>query len=140
MSQRVGEVVTHASSVLLPARRFDEYFEAMGSVFEENIHYIDPVHEMRGRETVLKMLRRYVPRVANEKFVFELVHEASDKCIWKWRISLKILFFQFVIHGLVEALVRDGKIYYQREYYDPMESIGVIPVVGFLYKLILRTA
>ena len=112
----------------------------MGQVLDENVHYIDPVHEMRGREEVLEMLAKYVPRAANEKFSFELIHDGEREVIWRWTIALKIRFtwFEFVIHGLVHAQVENGKITYQREYYDPMESIGVIPFFGILYKLILK--
>jgi hypothetical protein len=53
---------------------------------------------------------------------------------------LKIRFspFEFVIHGLVHAQVENGRIVYQREYYDPMESIETIPLVGKRYKQVLK--
>lgn len=138
----VGQTIEHASKVLMPRHHIDEYLKVVESIFHEDIHYVDPVHEIRGRENVLQMLKKYVPRAANDQFTFELVYDGPERAVWKWKIALKIRFtpFEFIIHGLVEALIRDGKIYYQREYYDPMESIGVIPFVGFFYKLILRMA
>lgn len=140
MAETVGNQIEYASKVLLPNRRFDEYFNILDSLLHENLTYIDPVHELKGKDAVLEMLKKYVARVANDKYEFELVQDDPEKVIWKWTIALKIRLtpFEFIIHGLVEAKVRDGKIYYQREYYDPMESIGVIPFVGFLYKCILK--
>ncbi len=135
----VGKKVEHLSSVLLPARRFDEYVALMGGLLDERVHYVDPVHEMHDRGAVLKMLAKYVPRAANDKFKFALLVDEEKLVVWRWTICLKIRFtwFEFVINGLVHAQVENGKIVYQREYYDPMESIGVIPIFGRLYKLIL---
>jgi len=136
----VGKKIEYLSRVLLPARRFDEYVRLMGEVLDDRIHYIDPVHELHGKEAVLKMLAKYVPRAANDQFQFNVVSDGEREVIWRWTICLKIRFtwFQFKIHGLVHAQVENGKIVYQREYYDPMESIGVIPLFGALYKLVLK--
>jgi hypothetical protein len=136
----VGKKVDYVSRVLLPSKRFDEYVQLMGEVLDENVHYIDPVHELRHRADVLTMFAKYVPRTANDKFEFELIDDGPEKVIWRWTIALKIRFtpFEFTIHGLVHARVSQGRITYQREYYDPMESIGVIPLFGRLYKLMLK--
>ena len=136
----VGKKVEYISKVLLPAARFAEYVTLMGSVMHEKIHYVDPVHEYGSRAEALAMLAKYVPRAANDKFQFALLVDSPELVVWKWTIAIKIRFtpFEFLINGLVHAEVRDGKIIYQREYYDPMESIGVIPLFGFLYKLVLR--
>jgi len=138
--QTVGKKVEYLSQVLMPAKRFDDYIDGMRDVMSESVHYIDPVHEYRDRESALVMLRKYVPRSANDDFEFALISDTPTEVIWRWRISLKIRFtwFKFVIHGLVHARVVDGKVVYQREYYDPMESIGMIPIVGRLYKLVLQ--
>lgn len=139
-TESVGKKVEHASRVLLPARRFEEYLARMGEVLAADVHYVDPVHELHGRNDVLTMLARYVPRAANDRFRFELMVDEPTKVLWRWTIAIKIRFtrYELVINGLVHAELNDGRIVYQREYYDPMESIGVIPVVGWLYKLLLR--
>lgn len=136
----VGQRVEYVSRVLLPAKRFDEYARGMAQVLDENVHYVDPVHELRGRDSVLAMLVKYLPRVANDRFRFELLVDSPNRVVWRWTIVLKIRFtpFEMAINGLVHAEVHDGRIVYQREYYDPMESIGVIPLVGWLYKLVLK--
>ncbi len=138
--QTVGKKVEYVSQTLLPQKRFDEYVALMGEVLAENVHYVDPVHEYRDRQTTLTMLAKYVPRAANDKFCFQLLVDSPELVIWKWTIAINIRFtpFEFVINGMVHAQVKDGKIVYQREYYDPMESIGVIPLFGWLYKLALR--
>lgn len=136
----VGSRIQYASRELLKRDNLDDYLDCMGSVFADSVHYIDPVHEIKGKEAVLKMLKDYVPRIKNEPFEFSLVHDGESYVIWRWVLNMKIRFlpFRFTIHGLVHAEVEKGKIVRQREYYDPMESIGVIPVVGFLYKLALK--
>lgn len=136
----VGQRVQFASKVLIKESNLENYLRCMESVFADAIHYVDPVHELCGKDAVLEMLRKYVPRVQNEPFEFSLVHEDEKQVIWKWVLNMKIRLtpFRFTIHGLVHAELKDGKIIRQREYYDPMESIGVIPIVGFLYKLILK--
>lgn len=135
----VGKKLDYASRVLLPAARFDEYVTLMGEVLDENVHYIDPVHELRDRASVLAMLAVYVPRAANDRFRFELLVDEPTRVLWRWTMVIKIRFggYEFVIHGLVHAEVENGRIVYQREYYEPMESISVIPVVGRLYKRLL---
>lgn len=135
-----GKQVEYASRILLPNRRFGEYLDVMKQVLHDDVHYIDPVHEFRGRAGVLEMLEKYVPRTANDKFKFELLVDTDSEVVWRWTIALKIRFtwFEFIIHGLVHARVEGGKIFYQREYYDPMESISVIPLLGPIYKLVLR--
>ncbi|MCX6102559.1 MAG: nuclear transport factor 2 family protein [Proteobacteria bacterium] len=136
----VGKKIEYASSVLLKQQDIKPYLDCMGSVFADTVHYIDPVHEIRGKVAVLAMLEKYVPRVRTEPFQFSLVHDGETLVIWRWVLNMKIRFtpFRFTIHGLVHAEIEMGKIIYQREYYDPMESIGVIPIVGFLYKLALK--
>lgn len=136
----IGEKVTYLSLVLIPARRFDEYGHLIGTLFADAIHYVDPVHEIRGREQVIAMLTKYLPRVSNDRFEFELIQDTEPSIVWRWTIALKVRFspYEFMIHGLVHARAENGKIVYQREYYDPMESIGVIPMVGKVYQGILK--
>lgn len=136
----VGQRVEHASRVLLPARRFDEYLAVMKEVLAEDVHYVDPVHDLRSRGEVLAMLAAYVPRAANDAFEFELLTDTPTMAVWRWKmeIVLKIGGYRFVIHGLVHAEIERGRIVRQREYYDPMESIEVIPFVGRAYKRLLR--
>ncbi len=114
----------------------------METLIASEIHYVDPVHELHGKDPVLAMLKKYVPRVASGAFSFELLVDTEVRVVWRWTICLKIRWtpFQFTIHGLVHAVLENGRICYQREYYDPMESIGVIPLVGWFYKLVLRLA
>jgi len=135
----VGAKVAHLSDTLLPARRVDEYVALMSEVLAEDVHYVDPVHDLRGRAAVLAMLREYVPRAANDRYRFDLLVDEPDKALWRWTIALTIRNrWEFVINGLVHAEVRDGSITYQREYYDPMESIDVIPGVGRLWHKLLE--
>lgn len=135
----IGQKVEYVSSVLLPAQRFEEYLSLMAELLDPDVHYVDPVHQLRGREGVLAMLRAYVPRAANDKFRFELLDDTPTLIVWRWTMVIRIRFggYEFVINGLVHAKAKDGRIVYQREYYDPMESIGVIPFVGKLYKRLL---
>lgn len=136
----VGKRIEFASTVLIKELDLSHYLQCMESVFADSIHYIDPVHELKGKVEVLEMLRKYVPRIQNEPFEFVLLHEDDKQVFWRWVLNMKIRFlpFRFTIHGLVQAELNDGKIVKQREYYDPMESIGVIPFVGFLYKMALK--
>ena len=138
----VGKKVAHVSSELLPQKRFDDYVQLMGEILSDDVHYVDPVHELHGRDAVLQMLARYVPRAANEKFRFELLVDEPTQAVWRWTMVIVIRFakYEFVIHGLVHARIENERIVYQREYYDPMESIGIIPMVGALYKRMLRSA
>src|SRR5919201_1844695 len=108
----VGAKVEYLSLKVLPEGRLDDYLRMMSQVLHENIHYIDPVHELHGRDEVLKMLAKYVPRARNDKFRFELISDGEKEVIWAWTISLKIRFspFDFVIHGLVRAKVENGQI------------------------------
>jgi limonene-1,2-epoxide hydrolase len=135
----IGQKVEYVSSVLLPAQRFEEYLSLMARLLDEDVHYVDPVHEIHGRDGVLRMLRAYVPRAANDRFRFELLDDTPELLVWRWTMVIRIRFggYEFVINGLVHAKVNEGRIVYQREYYDPMESIGVIPLVGRLYKRLL---
>ena len=137
-----GQRIAHMSNVLLPSRQFKQYIDEMANILDESILYIDSAHTLKGKESVLRMLERYVPRVANDRYQFDLLVDTETHLIWRWCIALKIRFlpFNFLIHGLVHAELREGKIVYQREYFDPMESIGMIPLVGWFYKLILKMA
>ncbi len=136
----LGKKVEYLSKDLIPAQRYEEYLTLMETLLGSNIDYIDPVHTLKGKEAVIAMLRKVVPRTSNSGFQFELLVDSEKELIWRWTIALKIrwTWFRFTIHGLVHAQVREGKIVYQREYFDPMESIGIIPIFGPLYKLILR--
>ncbi len=138
----VGKKVEYLSNVLLVHQRFDEYVNLYSQLLDDEVQYIDPVHQFAKKEDVLQMLARYVPRSANGGFEFDLLVDEPVQVVWRWKICLKIRFtpFRFTIHGLVHARInpKTGKIAYQREYYDPMESIEVVPVVGWFYKQMLR--
>jgi hypothetical protein len=138
----IGRKVEYLSTELLPSRRFDDYIRLMGEILDEKVHYVDPVHELTNRDEVLRMLAKYVPRASNDKFKFDLICDGESDVVWRWTICLRIKFrnYEFTINGLVHARVERGRIIYQREYYDPMESIGVIPVAGKFYKQMLLRA
>jgi hypothetical protein len=138
----IGQRIDYLSTVLLPAKRFEEYVDLMGELLDDRVHYIDAVHELHDKPSVLKMLAKYVPRAANPDFRFALLVDGPRDVIWKWTIRLEITFkkYPFTINGLVHAVAERGKIVYQREYYDPMESVEVIPVFGKLYKQMLQRA
>jgi limonene-1,2-epoxide hydrolase len=135
-----GKKMEYISRNLLPAQKFDLYLQGMEEILAEDIHYIDPVHEVKGRDSAIQMFREVVPRAANDQFQFHLISETEETIVWRWTIELKIrwTWIKMKINGLVHAQVRNGKIVYQREYFDPMESIEVIPIFGKLYKLILK--
>lgn len=140
--ETVGKKIAYVSAELLPAKRFDDYLALMGEVLAEHVHYVDPVHELRGRDDVLAMLAKYVPRAANDRFRFELLVDEPHQAVWRWTMVIVIRFakYEFVIHGLVHAAIEGDRIVSQREYYDPMESIGIIPLVGQLYRRMLKSA
>ena len=136
----IGKRIEYLSQVLIPEGRFEDYLQLMQELLDPKVHYIDPVHEFNNCDEVLQMLRKYVPRSQNGDFSFDLLVDGEREVMWRWRIGLRLRFIglKFIINGLVHAQIEKGKICYQREYYDPMESIGIIPVVGWLYKLMLR--
>jgi hypothetical protein len=139
----VGKKIEYLSTVLLPGKRFEEYLRLMGDLLAEDVHYIDPVHELKGRESVLEMLAKYVPRASNGEFSFDLVVNGKTEVVWRWTMTVRPRFlpFQMTMNGLVHANVNDqGRIVYQREYYDPMESVEAIPLFGRFYKGILQMA
>lgn len=138
--QSVGQRVEYLSRQLLPTGKFDEYVAGMRALLHPGIRYVDPVHEYHERDSVLSMLRKFVPRVCNDRYDFELISDSPEHVVWRWTIAIRIRFtpLRFTIHGLVHAKIENGQILYQREYFDPMESIGVIPFVGRFYKLVLR--
>lgn len=138
----VGEKVRHASCQLLRAGRLEDYLACMSAVLDENVRYRDPVHELSGRAEVVAMLRNTAPRVANSEFEFELLCDQEQQAIWRWRISLRVRFARAParIEGLVRAKVRGGRIYEQREYFDPMEALSISRPIQAWYRSVLRRA
>ena len=135
-----GKKIQYLSTVLLPQHAFESYLLLLSELLDDGVHYIDPVHELTGKESVLQMLEKVIPRAANSEFRFDLILDSPEALVWRWTIviRLRILPVRFTIHGLVYAELQEGKIVSQREYYDPMESIGKIPLLGALYKLALK--
>lgn len=141
-ARSVGETVRHASFDLLRSGRIEDYLECMASVLHENVRYRDPVHALCGRAEVLDMLRATAPRVANSEFDFELLCDQQQLAVWRWRICLRVRFARAParIEGVVCAKIRSGRIFDQREYFDPMESLSLSRPIQAWYKKILRGA
>jgi ketosteroid isomerase-like protein len=117
--------------------------ENMGLVdefYDSNIHFVDPVGELKGSVKMKKYYENMYQNVKYLRFDFSEFHVSGDTVIGIWKMTLKTDKLNggedIVVDGnSVIKFGQDGKAVYHRDYFDMGAFVYEnIPVVGYVIR------
>jgi ketosteroid isomerase-like protein len=117
--------------------------ENMGLVdefYHTNVHFIDPVGEVKGSAQIKKYYENMYQNVKELRFDFSEFHVAGDTVVGVWKMTLKTDKLksgeEIVVDGnSVIKFDQDGKAVYHRDYFDMGAFVYEnIPVVGYVIR------
>lgn len=109
------------------------------SLYDENVHFRDPVHDVQGRSAFAEMNRKFLRSVRSlEIDVVDLVEgERSFFVAWTMRLTPRVG-PAVSVDGVTHVRHRDGKIVEQRDHFDMAGSaLDALPGVGAAYRTIV---
>jgi hypothetical protein len=105
-------------------------------LYHKQIEFQDPMQSVVGIEPFIEANRRLVKRAKSLSFKLETVVEQDGNLFVVWTLMLKPMVGPaMTVEGTTHAIIRDGLIVYQRDYWDLLSSIAnAIPGVGMVYR------
>ena len=113
---------------------------AFNAVYDEAVKFVDPFHEVHGRENLYAYFVKLMERVSDCRFEISNVVEKESLAvvIWKMKFTHKLLNKgnEVIVDG-VTHLEFSERVYYHRDYFDSSQLIYKnLPVIGSMVKLI----
>lgn len=109
------------------------------ALYDESVHFRDPVHDVRGLAAFAEMNRKFLRSVRSlEIDVVDLVEgETSFFVAWTMRLTPRVG-PAVSVDGVTHVRHRDGKIVEQRDHFDMAGSaLDALPGVGAAYRSIV---
>jgi len=145
--------MTENSRVLQEATAQDyvNFYEALSpgnlsdleKTMSEDVHFIDPFNDIKGREHVLAILKKMFEDVDNPKFIILDVAWSERSCYLRWQFSCFFpILGDWVFNGMTELRFNaEGKICAHYDYWDSgLHFYAKLPVIGWFVRLIRRKA
>lgn len=87
--------------------------------YDENIHFLDTVQEIRGINDFTEMTARLSKRSKNLKMIIHGSSMDNNLIFVEWEMIISYKKFPSTsIFGVSKTMLKDGKIIEQRDYYD----------------------
>ncbi|MBM7118270.1 nuclear transport factor 2 family protein [Archangium primigenium] len=127
------ERVAHAFSVHDTPQELP--FEELLALYAPDIHFIDPFHDLHGKEDFSRMMGTLRSRLTMRFQNVTVVGTDAHFCMnWTMLMGLKVG-PKIPVPGITEFRSRDGQLIYQRDAWDTLSPfINVIPGAGPLYR------
>lgn len=135
------------SRVELIKNCFNEYTgkntEVLERLYDEQIHFQDPLTDVRGMKNLIKYYTHAYSRVKEIKFDFHTLHEAGDTITGEWIMTLAVSGLNggqpFSVNGasVLTFNPESGKIIRHRDYLDIGEMVYErVPLLGSAIRAI----
>lgn len=111
--------------------------DALEALYDPYVVFRDPLRTLHGRDPLIDLHRRLAARFASVRVGITTMALCENTLFVAWTMTLlpRRSPLPIVIEGASQAHVRDGKIVYQRDYWDVMGSVAhSLPWVGALYE------
>lgn len=114
--------------------------ELLRQIYSDDVHFIDPIHEIRGLSPLKSYFKRMYSNAEHTSFSFDHQEVIGNRCLLQWRMALQHHKLnggqRFSIEGVSLLHFSDaGKVTYHRDYYDLGTLIYErIPLVGSLIR------
>jgi steroid Delta-isomerase len=116
--------------------RPEKVIDELEPLYAADMRFVDPFQDVSGREAFLHMNRNLVRHLKEVRYEgLSLVGDGSHFMV-SWTGTLRARIGPpVVLVGVSEFRARDGRIVYQRDYWDALSSLaGSFPTVGALYR------
>ena len=114
--------------------------ETVSTIYDENVTFIDPFHEIRGLKTLRHYFNELYKNVINCEFTFGEVYAKHNSAmiIWNMAVQHRTLSKNKPIEVCGSTQIRfDDKIYFHRDYFDAGQMVyECLPLVGSVIKFI----
>ncbi|MCT4655048.1 MAG: nuclear transport factor 2 family protein [Cohaesibacter sp.] len=112
-------------------------------ILSEDIHFVDPFNNIRGRENVILVLKKMFSDVERPNFVILDVMWSKDICFMRWDFScVQSMFGEWSFRGMSELhFDEDGLICAHFDYWDSgAHFYAKLPYLGRIIRAIIHKA
>lgn len=122
-------------------RRRNEALSPFLELYDEAIHFEDPVHNVDGLAAFAETNKRFAERARLLDIEIGDVVEGGDVFFAAWTMRFAPRFGpRMTLVGATHARTRAGKLIYQRDHFDPVGGFFcALPGAGHLYRFLIRT-
>ena len=120
-----------------------ENTQVLKRLYDDNVHFQDPITEAHGFEDVAKYYAHAYSRIRQINFHFHKMHEAGDTVVAEWNMNLAVSGLNggkpFVVRGVsvLTFNTNSGKIIRHRDYLDVGEMVYEnVPLIGGLIRML----
>lgn len=111
--------------------------QSLQQVYHPDVVFIDPVHEIHGRDALSSYFSHAYERLAHCEFIGQDKLEQDNHGFLSWRMQFSHPAISkdklIVVEGCSVLRWQDGQIIYHRDYYDLSEMVYQhLPVIGWL--------
>ncbi|MEZ5515996.1 MAG: nuclear transport factor 2 family protein [Gammaproteobacteria bacterium] len=131
------------------ARRVQKTYENLSlerlvllrEIYTEDVCFEDPAHGIQGLDALTAYFRKLYANVEQCRFKFHRSVVSSEGLFFSWTMILRHRHLkrgQFIrVEGASYLKVRDGKVYYHRDYFDLGAMVYEnIPLLGSIVRLV----
>lgn len=119
-----------------------ESLATLASLYTEDVCFEDPIHGLQGREALMTYLADEFASRDQCQFRFHRRLVGDDEIFLSWTRLLQCARLNsgqpIRLEGATYLKVRDGRIYYQRDYFDAEALVDYNPLVGSFVKRLRR--
>lgn len=107
------------------------------TIYHPNVQFIDPVHQINGRDALISYLQHGYQRLNYAKFTADQGVITHNQGFISWQMCLSHPAIgkgvEIIVHGCSALRWEDNQIIYHRDYYDLTEMVYQhLPVIGWL--------
>lgn len=108
--------------------------------YTQEIHFKDPFHEFVDRNQLYRIYQNMFQHLEAPRFQIDSWTGNGDQAALQWQFVFSYRQRVYTIHGASHLrLAEDGRVWLQRDYWDPASGIyEQIPVFGVLLRTLRR--
>lgn len=118
-----------------------DQLEALHDIYATDVCFEDPIHGVQGLDALIQYFEKMLGDVERCRFKFHRSVVNHEGMFFSWTMMLEHRSFKrgqvIRVEGSSYLKVRDGKVYYHRDYFDLGAMVYEnIPILGTLIHLI----
>ena len=118
----------------------DAALDELAGLYADNVHFVNPVVDQRGLQAFFGVWKKAFRMYKVFEFT-NIVVTGTDE-VFSLTYSMNIRFAigpTFVTDMMTDCRGRDGKVFYCRDYFDPLGTlVGPVAPLRWLYRFVFR--
>jgi len=114
---------------------------SIASIYDKNIKFVDPFHEVNGLETLMGYFSRLYRNVESCDFEFKEIYKSNSSAMVTWNMLLKhksLSKHPIDVPGSTEIHFNE-KIHYHRDYFDAGKMLYEnVPLIGSAVRFLKK--